>query len=296
MSERETENKILLSICIPTYNREGYLRECLDSIVCQFEDPRIYGKTEIIVSDNASPDDTEKAVREYMEKYGNIKYFRNEKNIGNDNLIIVANYATGAYLWVFADDDLHKKNSLECVIDSIEKNSPDVIFCNLDMFSKDRKIFGRNMLNINRDYLFRSKKIFFLFLNRKFYFAIDWYTTLISNIVLKKKFLDDNSFVLDKYHSPLNLYVCPFPLYYAENKPVIKLISAPLISYRQSDIGYGKKSRLEFEIMRDKLLTEHYRNIIRINKKILPVTFTVNVQIKKMMRLVKIILCWFKII
>jgi abequosyltransferase len=58
----------LLSICIPTYNREKYLRRLLDSIVFQkeFIDTN---DVEIVIADNASTDSTEELVNEYTKKY-----------------------------------------------------------------------------------------------------------------------------------------------------------------------------------------------------------------------------------
>jgi glycosyltransferase involved in cell wall biosynthesis len=75
------ENKSpLLSICIPTYNREKYLQECLESIVHQ-EGFNI-NDIEIVISDNASQDGTTKLVESFKQKYPNIQYFRNAENIG----------------------------------------------------------------------------------------------------------------------------------------------------------------------------------------------------------------------
>ena len=55
-------NKPLLSICIPTYNRAHYLKECLGSIVAQFDDRDVRDNVEVVVSDNASPDNTRELV------------------------------------------------------------------------------------------------------------------------------------------------------------------------------------------------------------------------------------------
>lgn len=51
------ESLPLLSICIPTYNRSTYLRESIESIIHQSE--FISGDVEIVISDNASTDNTE---------------------------------------------------------------------------------------------------------------------------------------------------------------------------------------------------------------------------------------------
>lgn len=68
----------LLSICIPTYNREVYLKRLLDSIVSQkgFSDD-----IEIVIDDGPSKDNTQLMVAEYQKKYPNIRYFRNTKAV-----------------------------------------------------------------------------------------------------------------------------------------------------------------------------------------------------------------------
>jgi len=115
-------NKPLLSICIPTYNRAHYLKECLDSIVSRFGDPEVYQSVEIVVSDNASPDNTRELVEEYRQKFSNIKYFRNDKNIGFDlNVANVVERASGEYCWYMGDDDVIGGNSLKFIIDFLKK-------------------------------------------------------------------------------------------------------------------------------------------------------------------------------
>ena len=60
--------KPLLSICIPTYNREKYLKRLLDSIVSQkeFTDS---DDVEIVIDDGPSKDNTEVLVQEYKAKF-----------------------------------------------------------------------------------------------------------------------------------------------------------------------------------------------------------------------------------
>jgi len=90
-----------LSICIPTYNRSKLLAELLDSIILQNE-PGI----EVVVSDDASPDDTADVVAFYTGKLPNLKYIRQDKNIGLDrNFRAVVEAASGDYVWLMGDDD-----------------------------------------------------------------------------------------------------------------------------------------------------------------------------------------------
>jgi len=94
----------LSSICIPTYNSAKFLRESLDSMVNQ-----TYSNKEIIISDNASTDETEKIVKEYVEKY-KIKYYRNDKNIGAEvNFTRCIELANGEFIAIYHSDDIYDK-------------------------------------------------------------------------------------------------------------------------------------------------------------------------------------------
>ena len=70
--------KPLLSICIPTFNRGDLLNDILSKYV---DNPQFDNDVEIVISDNASTDSTEDICRRYVEKYSNIRYFKNEENI-----------------------------------------------------------------------------------------------------------------------------------------------------------------------------------------------------------------------
>ena len=66
-----------LSIIVPVYNTEVYLKECLDSIINQtFKD------IEIIIINDCSPDNSESIILEYQQKDPRIKYIKHEKNLG----------------------------------------------------------------------------------------------------------------------------------------------------------------------------------------------------------------------
>jgi glycosyltransferase involved in cell wall biosynthesis len=64
-----------VTVVIPVYNEERFLRECLESVVHQVDC--------IVIGDNASTDNTEMICREFVEKYPHIRYFRHEKNNGS---------------------------------------------------------------------------------------------------------------------------------------------------------------------------------------------------------------------
>ena len=71
---------MLLSICIPTYNGQKYIKHNIDIIIEQITKYHLNG-IEIIVSDNCSTDSTPQIVKQIKEKYPNIiRYYRNKKN------------------------------------------------------------------------------------------------------------------------------------------------------------------------------------------------------------------------
>ena len=82
----------LVSVCIPTYNRAGLLRESIASVLAQ-----TFGDFELIISDNASEDATESVVRSFGDD--RIKYPRNAKNLGHrENMNCCLMLSKGRYI------------------------------------------------------------------------------------------------------------------------------------------------------------------------------------------------------
>lgn len=124
---------MLLSICIPTYNRASQLSQCLFSIVNQ----TIFlnsDEIEIVISDNCSTDETEAICKKYVEEYPNkIKYIRQEKNIGAAlNLVYVLDSANGKFAKLNNDTAKLKAGALEYMLKAVtnNKNSNIIFFRN----------------------------------------------------------------------------------------------------------------------------------------------------------------------
>jgi len=91
----------LVSIGMPVYNSELTVDKAIESVISQD-----YKNIELIISDNASSDETEKICRSFAKKDSRIKYFRNKQNIGPLlNFQFVLNESKGDYfMWAAGDD------------------------------------------------------------------------------------------------------------------------------------------------------------------------------------------------
>ena len=96
-------NKLpLVSIIIPTFNRQSFIAETIDSSLGQD-----YGNIEIIITDNASSDDTVKIVKEYVKRDNRVKLICQKKNLGPVmNWKAGINFASGQYIKILWSDDL----------------------------------------------------------------------------------------------------------------------------------------------------------------------------------------------
>ena len=96
-----------VSVCIPVFNGENYIRDCIQSVLDQE-----YLNYELLVVDNCSTDDTAKIVKEIDDK--RINYIKNVKNIGSvENFNKCIKEAQGEYFVLLPHDDLLLPNCLK---------------------------------------------------------------------------------------------------------------------------------------------------------------------------------------
>jgi len=107
----------LVSIGLPVYNGENFIREAIESILAQ-----TFGDFELIIADNASPDNTEYICRSYAAADPRVHYYRNKENLGgayNHNKVF--SLAQGKYFkWAAHDDKIAPQYLQQCV-DVLEK-------------------------------------------------------------------------------------------------------------------------------------------------------------------------------
>lgn len=117
-----------VSIGLPVYNGENYLAQALDSLLAQtLED------FELIISDNASTDATERICREYAARDPRIRYVRQPRNRGGSpNQNVVLDLARAPLFKWAAHDDLYGPELLERCVAALDER-PDAVLCHAGM-------------------------------------------------------------------------------------------------------------------------------------------------------------------
>lgn len=104
------------SVCIPAYNMGRYIGDSIASVLAQS-----FTDFEVIVSDNASNDDTAETVAKFSD--ARLRYRRNETNVGMyENLNRVCAEAHGKYIKTHCADDTMAPQALQSIFDSISRH------------------------------------------------------------------------------------------------------------------------------------------------------------------------------
>ena len=127
----------LVSIIVPVYNGEKYLRESLDSILAQ-----TYPHTEVLVMDDASTDGTAAVLESYRDRVRVIRQPQNRGQFGNVNDGIAL--ALGKYIAVYHADDVYMPTIVEREVEFLEKYpEAGAVFAKIIFIDPGGREFGR---------------------------------------------------------------------------------------------------------------------------------------------------------
>ncbi|MGC1211624.1 MAG: bifunctional glycosyltransferase family 2 protein/CDP-glycerol:glycerophosphate glycerophosphotransferase [Micromonospora sp.] len=113
----------LISFVVPAFRVQGYLRECLDSILRQ-----PFGDLEVIGVDDASPDGSGEILTEYAARDPRVRVIRLAENVGlGPARNIGLDRAVGEYVWFVDGDDWLVSGCLSHVADRLRAARPDVL-------------------------------------------------------------------------------------------------------------------------------------------------------------------------
>jgi glycosyltransferase involved in cell wall biosynthesis len=159
-----------LSICIPTFNRAGVLKEALESILLEVNGNE---SVEILVSDNASTDETPTLVQRYTARYPIIRYARNPKNEGFDgNIVACIERSEGEYLSFFSDDDLALPGTFDAILNYLAHYQPAIVYLNHYPFYDNNYLVRVGLKHPERNQVFTDGKAFLMFAGLGFISAL----------------------------------------------------------------------------------------------------------------------------
>ena len=129
-----------ISVIVPVYNVDNYLNKCLDSLVNQ-----TYKNLEIIIVNDDSPDNSDRIIKSYKEKYNNIVYIKNKCNSGlSYSRNVGLKKSTGEYIGFVDSDDYIPLDYYENLYKTIEKEQADIVICDINLVYEATGIVSRN--------------------------------------------------------------------------------------------------------------------------------------------------------
>lgn len=156
------DNVPKVSIGLPVYNGEKYLRLAMESLLKQD-----YRDFELIISDNASTDSTPQICKTYAEKDRRVRYLRNETNLGAmRNFNDVFKLSRGRYFkWAAYDDECHPSMLRKCV-ETLDAAPATVmlVYARAEIIDSDGRVCGlvpdRSNIRLSRPHLRMAKLLF----------------------------------------------------------------------------------------------------------------------------------------
>lgn len=228
----------IVSIIIPVYNAEQYIKETLDSIINQS-----YENIEVLMIDDGSSDKSKEICSSYL-KDNRFRYIYQE-NLGapsarNNGF----NYCNGDYVIFFDSDDIFVEDAIEKMIKEIRINNSDVVIGNFSRFGKNT-----NISKVNKMLKYMSISKFLL------YFT----PPLPGNKLYKYDFLKKNNLYFDslKIGQDVNFFYKAIP-----NIHSYRIINNSVFLYRLSDnsISRSYDNRILEIINSINLIEENYKN------------------------------------
>ena len=224
-----SDNAPLLTIAIPTYSRAHFLEGLLEGL---FDQLVVETRVELLISDNASTDNTQSLISSFRARGLAIRSIRNETNLGADrNILQCYLQASGTYVWVFSDDDLILPGAVERVLGVLAPGIYDVVALNARNYQEDGTQYAAEKYSSSDRELRRPEE-----LARR----VHVFFTFISGIILHKarvsamphqpfeSLIDTNLVQLGPVYSALNCHRRSL------------LVREPLIAARgNSNVGYA---------------------------------------------------------
>ena len=127
-------NTISVSVVVPVYNAEKYLRECLDTLVSQ-----TLHDLEIICVDDGSTDSSPEILESYKRENNNFVIISKQNTGYGDSVNIGIENAKGEYVGIIEPDDFIEPDMFKILFENAKRNNLDVSRCTFYYYNEDTR-------------------------------------------------------------------------------------------------------------------------------------------------------------
>ncbi len=220
--------KSKVSVIVPVYNAEKYLKKCLESIINQ-----TYLNIEIVLVDDGSTDNSLKICNDYKKNDRRIKVIHQSnkgvstaRNVGLDN-------ATGAYISFVDSDDYIENDMIEKMTNEAIKNNLDIIICNLHFENENYE----EIKEFNHNDYFIKRKNYPIELYKNI--SIQGYSC---NKIFKRNIIVNNNIRFKREYMVLEDDLFNYDIFYYNKELKIKYINNKFYHYVQLNTGASKSA------------------------------------------------------
>lgn len=136
-----TKKEVAVTVVVPCYNSEAYIRRTMDSICNQ-----TFSDYDVIVVNDGSTDNTMCILEEFQERYKNVHVISKSNDRGWTTVRRGLEQATGQYICVIDNDDIICEKFLEKMYDAVRLNDADMAVCGFQRENRDvGKVYSREM-------------------------------------------------------------------------------------------------------------------------------------------------------
>lgn len=249
-----------VSIIVPVYQVENYLRQCVDSILAQ-----TFTDFELILVDDGSKDRSGQICDEYAEMDERVTVIHKENSGPSDTRNRGIEQAAGNYFMFVDSDDYIAPTMVECLYQSILKENADIAACNfLYSFEDDRN--QDFSTNIQWEVVSGAE----IFYNRKNdrscgYWTVVWNKLYKSKVFGKLRFragkyYEDEFWANDIYQMDIKMVTIPECLYYYRQHGNNSMKTTN--SKKNLDILEALQERIDIYLMDETHAAQAYRVLI----------------------------------
>ena len=233
-----------ISIIVPVYNVEKYLKRCINSILNQ-----TFKNFELILVNDGSTDNSLNICKNYKEKDGRIQLISQT----NKGLSAARNtglkYAKGKYVCFVDSDDFIEKEYLSLLLSNIEKYNSDIAMCEYYLTNEEGRKYSISRLNEPKDiHVLSGEKTF------SYFYKEDYVPNVVAwNKIYLRSLFDNIKY--DEGHYFEDELIAPFLFYKARR---VSFLRVPLYNYVQRP-GSIMNTPLTLKKVEDRILMSNQR-------------------------------------